>query len=220
MECRLSYCVLRILKLEFFVLFVVVGLCLKTYVLVPANMSTAQTLLVLLASTLLSTSQASPNYLDTQHTIASTKQVEVGSKNFIQQSIFRPVQTDNFKAQHLEPTPPTFGYTAFDNDLPYSGIATFAHLNYTNCYAADNNGTFDIAIVGAPFDLGVSYRPGARFGPNGARMGARRISPSAGWRCVQIQLRQAGSRCADHSVVWTTESIHSGTGPPSRTVVT
>lgn len=28
---------------------------------------------------------------------------------------------------------------------------------------------------------GVSYRPGARFGPTGSRLGTRRISPSAGW---------------------------------------
>lgn len=156
---------------------------LQLHLFVSANMPTTQTLLVLLASTLLGT-QASSILLDIQQPIASTSQVVAGSRSFIQQSIFRTVQTDDFEAQHLEPIPPTFKYTAFDDDLPYSGIATFAHLNYTNCYAADNNGTFDIAIVGAPFDLGVSYRPGARFGPNGARMGARRISPSAGWRCV------------------------------------
>lgn len=65
--------------------------------------------------------------------------------------------------------------------MPFQGLATFAHLEYNECMSSSSNGTFDIGIVGHPFDLGVSYRPGARFGPNGARQGARRLSPSAGW---------------------------------------
>jgi agmatinase len=32
-----------------------------------------------------------------------------------------------------------------------------------------------VAIVGAPFDIGTSYRPGARFGPIGIRNGARTL---------------------------------------------
>ena len=64
------------------------------------------------------------------------------------------------------------------------GLGTFAHLDYVDCTKRENNGSFDIGIVGHPFDLGVSYRPGARFGPNGARQGARRLSPVAGWECV------------------------------------
>ena len=32
-----------------------------------------------------------------------------------------------------------------------------------------------MAIVGAPFDIGTSYRPGARFGPSGSRNGARTL---------------------------------------------
>ena len=70
----------------------------------------------------------------------------------------------------------------FNEDTPYEGIATFAHLNWTNCFSPDNDETFDVGIVGAPFDLGVTYRPGARFGPSGARMGARRLAPSMGYR--------------------------------------
>lgn len=30
--------------------------------------------------------------------------------------------------------------------------------------------------VGAPFDTGTSYRPGARFGPSGIRQGSRRLN--------------------------------------------
>ncbi|EYE92890.1 Arginase/deacetylase [Aspergillus ruber CBS 135680] len=74
----------------------------------------------------------------------------------------------------------------FNENTPYEDIATFAHLNWTNCFSPDNDGVFDIGIVGAPFDLGVTYRPGARFGPSGARMGARRLAPSMGYRLVTV----------------------------------
>ncbi|KAG7806355.1 hypothetical protein KL921_004752 [Ogataea angusta] len=55
----------------------------------------------------------------------------------------------------------------------FSGIVTFAHLPEGECFFARE--PMDIAIVGAPFDLGVSYNSGARFGPNGARQGSRRL---------------------------------------------
>jgi len=34
---------------------------------------------------------------------------------------------------------------------------------------------YDVAILGAPFDTATSFRPGARFGPNGIRQGSRRL---------------------------------------------
>lgn len=76
--------------------------------------------------------------------------------------------------------PPSF-YPREIDDWPAGSIGTFGHLEFTECTEPESSGTFDIGIVGHPFDLGVSYRPGARFGPNGARQGARRISPAAGW---------------------------------------
>lgn len=33
-----------------------------------------------------------------------------------------------------------------------------------------------LTAAGAPFDTGTSYRPGARFGPNGIRQGSRRLN--------------------------------------------
>ena len=42
----------------------------------------------------------------------------------------------------------------------YAGIATFARLP-----RIEEVPRADLAIVGIPFDTGVSYRPGARFGP-------------------------------------------------------
>jgi agmatinase len=35
----------------------------------------------------------------------------------------------------------------------------------------------DVAVVGVPFDSGVSYRPGARFGPNHVRTSSRLLRP-------------------------------------------
>lgn len=46
----------------------------------------------------------------------------------------------------------------------FVGITTFAHLPFINClhpiYTEEAKEKFDIAIVGAPFDTSVTYRPG------------------------------------------------------------
>jgi guanidinopropionase len=55
--------------------------------------------------------------------------------------------------------------------LPYSGVPTFLGLPY-----ATSTTDLDIALVGVPMDLGVSNRPGARFGPRAVRT-IERIGP-------------------------------------------
>ena len=51
------------------------------------------------------------------------------------------------------------------NEMPrFGGIATFMRLP-GNTDPADP----DVAVVGVPFDIGTSNRPGARFGPRGIR---------------------------------------------------
>ncbi|KAM6514101.1 hypothetical protein FALCPG4_015264 [Fusarium falciforme] len=50
----------------------------------------------------------------------------------------------------------------------FGGIGTFAHLNHVKCLTEPTE-PFDIAIIGAPFDTAVTYRPGARFGPRAIR---------------------------------------------------
>ncbi|KAF4994712.1 hypothetical protein FGRMN_5601 [Fusarium graminum] len=50
----------------------------------------------------------------------------------------------------------------------FGGIGTFAHLNHVKCLTEPTE-PYDIAIVGAPFDTAVTYRPGARFGPRSIR---------------------------------------------------
>lgn len=86
---------------------------------------------------------------------------------------------------------------------PYSGIATFAHLNWTNCFVPASDETFDIGIVGAPFDLGVTYRPGERFGPLGVRSGSRRLDPGFAYRQVTCISSKENPRLTKY-IVWIT----------------
>ena len=58
----------------------------------------------------------------------------------------------------------------------FSGISTFAHLPHVRCLTAPDE-KFDIAVIGAPFDTAVSYRPGARFGPRAIRAASARQLP-------------------------------------------
>jgi guanidinobutyrase / D-arginase len=54
----------------------------------------------------------------------------------------------------------------------YAGHTTFARLPRIEDVARH-----DVAIVGVPFDSGVTYRPGARFGPSYIRQGSRLLRP-------------------------------------------
>ncbi|MFM8961699.1 MAG: agmatinase, partial [Actinomycetota bacterium] len=54
----------------------------------------------------------------------------------------------------------------------YGGLSTFALLP-----RLDEVKRADIAVVGVPFDAGVSYRPGARFGPSHVREASRLLRP-------------------------------------------
>lgn len=65
-------------------------------------------------------------------------------------------------------------------DWGFSGISTFAHLPHTRCLTHPET-TYDIAILGAPFDTAVSYRPGARFGPRAIRAGSSRQTSFRGF---------------------------------------
>ena len=52
----------------------------------------------------------------------------------------------------------------------FAGASTFARLP-----AIDHVHHFDIAVLGAPFDGGTSFRPGARFGPLAVRTASRHL---------------------------------------------
>ncbi|KAK3623221.1 hypothetical protein LTR56_021701 [Elasticomyces elasticus] len=81
---------------------------------------------------------------------------------------------------------PFVGWTKDDldakwgTDWGFSGISTFAHLPHTRCLQ-NPDVEYDIAILGAPFDTAVSYRPGARFGPRAIRAASARQTSFRGY---------------------------------------
>jgi agmatinase len=54
----------------------------------------------------------------------------------------------------------------------FAGLSTFARLP-----RIEDVDRFDVAVLGVPFDSGVTYRPGARFGPSSIRQGSRLLRP-------------------------------------------
>ncbi|SDO69478.1 agmatinase [Lutimaribacter pacificus] len=58
------------------------------------------------------------------------------------------------------------GYEGGRLDLPFVGISTFGKRPYVGDWSAIGA---EVAILGAPFDSGTQFRPGARFGPRGVR---------------------------------------------------
>ncbi len=57
-------------------------------------------------------------------------------------------------------------YDAGRLNLPFVGIATFGKYEYVADWSALSA---DVAVLGAPFDFGTQWRPGARFGPRAIR---------------------------------------------------
>lgn len=55
----------------------------------------------------------------------------------------------------------------------YAGAPTFGRLP-----RLDQVSRHDVAVLGAPFDGGVSFRPGARFGPSAIRQASRHLRPA------------------------------------------
>ncbi|MBL6933022.1 MAG: agmatinase [Rhodospirillales bacterium] len=72
----------------------------------------------------------------------------------------------------------------------YSGLRSFLQLPAK----LDNGGTPDVTLVGIPFDLGTTNRPGCRFGPAGIRDASlmlidgdhpeMRVNPMDGLSCI------------------------------------
>jgi agmatinase len=70
----------------------------------------------------------------------------------------------------------------------FAGASTFARIP-----AIEQVGRYDVAVLGAPFDSGTSYRPGARFGPIAVRTASRNLRPAfhpelgiAPFRSIQV----------------------------------
>lgn len=67
-----------------------------------------------------------------------------------------------------------------DSYVPsFSGISTFAHLPYVQCWEENVPDDYDIAVMGVPYDIGVTFRTGARFGPSSIREGSKRTKVRA-----------------------------------------
>ena len=68
----------------------------------------------------------------------------------------------HFESDHLSPvvTGPTWLEKYGPQiDQTFSGPLSFSHLPYARCLQEEST-DFDIAVLGLPFDTGVSYRPG------------------------------------------------------------
>lgn len=123
--------------------------------------------------------------------------LDCNSEDFVSVSSQIDVMEDedpDFKAQcgFFNENPVVLPLDTYMKDLFFfSGIVTFAHLPAVKCFAEDELNA-DIVIVGAPFDTATTYRPGARFGPNGIRQGSRRIgsgiSPVRGFPGSKLRL--------------------------------
>ncbi|CUM66561.1 uncharacterized protein PRCAT00004230001 [Priceomyces carsonii] len=108
------------------------------------------------------------------------------------------------------------------NDWTFTGILTFAHLPYTKCLA-DPEASYDIAILGAPFDTATMYRTGARFGPRTIRSASLRqnkdrgfnfragLNPYSDWAkvidCGDIPITPVDNELALHQMVAGYENV-------------
>jgi agmatinase len=82
-------------------------------------------------------------------------------------------------------------FTAGRRKLPYAGITTFLNAPLR---ADQSLADLDVALIGVPFDLGVTNRAGARLGPRAVRAIERigpyhhalRVTPFAELRCADV----------------------------------
>ncbi len=70
------------------------------------------------------------------------------------------------------PSDPPLGPVDATRVPRFAGPATFARLP-----RLDQVASFDVGVLGVPFDAGTSYRPGARFGPAHVRASSRLLRP-------------------------------------------
>ena len=68
---------------------------------------------------------------------------------------------------------------SIDEEAPYSGLPTYLKAPFAATPSELRDMQADIAIVGAPVDMGVSNRPGARYGPRAIRQAGQIWSPNS-----------------------------------------
>ncbi|KAK0648229.1 arginase family-domain-containing protein [Cercophora newfieldiana] len=117
---------------------------------------------------------------------------------------FGLVAATHSKSQLTLDDSPLSGFqTQFDRS-PW-GLSTYANVPYFSCWSEREDRTYDIAILGAPFDTGTTGRPGARFGPRGIRTGSSRIYARAAWNVYTgVNVFKSGAVIADCGDVYMT----------------
>ena len=94
----------------------------------------------------------------------------------------------------------------------FAGPPTFAQLP-----RLDEVGRADVAVLGVPFDAGVSYRPGARFGPAHVRACSKLLRPYNPGLDVEpfarLQVADAGDLAVNpFDIESAVKAIHAGAG--------
>ncbi|KAI1760535.1 arginase [Hypoxylon sp. FL1150] len=95
----------------------------------------------------------------------------------------------------------------------FNGLATYANLPYVNCLSDEEvrDKKYDIAILGAPFDTGVTARPGARYGPRGIRIGSERKAEDFAWSVYTgrnpLQSWATVVDCGDVPLTWLDNNV-------------
>ncbi|KAK3381817.1 Ureohydrolase [Podospora didyma] len=91
------------------------------------------------------------------------------------------------------------------------GLATYANLPHEPCLSKKADMSYDIAILGAPFDTSTTGRPGARFGPRGIRAGSWRIYPDEAWSVYTGEnVFKSGAKivdCGDVPMTWLDNTV-------------
>ena len=93
----------------------------------------------------------------------------------------RVYRSNNSDQRRIHPMP---GMTHDSADSPVVGqvdglvVPRFAgHSTFARLPRIEDVPRYDVAIAGVPFDTGVTYRPGARFGPAHIRQSSRLLRP-------------------------------------------
>ncbi|MEH6445504.1 MAG: agmatinase [Oceanospirillaceae bacterium] len=89
-------------------------------------------------------------------------------------TINQPVELDEFSNIDLAVTRDNYYGTI--GEPVYSGVLSFMRRKYSK----DLTGV-DVAVVGVPFDLSVTNRPGARFGPRAIREASAQLAWGKAW---------------------------------------
>lgn len=106
----------------------------------------------------------------------------------------------------------------------FAGVSTFCRYPLLEMVPAEGR-PVDWAIYGVPFDGGVTYRPGARFGPRAIREASQYVKPYSMEHdvnvCEVLSLADAGDApVRPYSIKETLDSVRDfalGIGEPTRT---